>query len=94
MSTLLADLQAKGLLGETLVIVATEFGRTHRINDSNGRGRLDRTVTRLLAGAGMKGGQAYDDTHSDNFEGAPGCGTPSALGALSSTSKGDDASPC
>ncbi len=32
-----ADLQAKGLLAQTLVVLGTEFGRTSRINDNDGR---------------------------------------------------------
>ena len=36
MSALFADLKAKGLLGETLVVLGTEFGRTPRINDNDG----------------------------------------------------------
>ncbi len=36
MSALLADLQAKGLLHQTLVVLGSEFGRTPRINDNDG----------------------------------------------------------
>ena len=32
-----ADLQAKGLLDQTLGVLGTEFGRTPRINDNDGR---------------------------------------------------------
>ena len=37
MSTLLADLDSKGLLDQTVVVLGTEFGRTSRINDNDGR---------------------------------------------------------
>ena len=37
MSTLLADLESRGLLDRTLVVLRTEFGRTPRINDDDGR---------------------------------------------------------
>ena len=37
MSALLADLQAKGLLDQMLVVLGTEFGYTPRINDNDGR---------------------------------------------------------
>ena len=37
MSALLADLQADGLLNQTLVVLGTEFGRTPRINDNDGQ---------------------------------------------------------
>ncbi len=37
MSALLAELQGKGLLGRTLMVLGTEFGRTPQLNGSNGR---------------------------------------------------------
>ncbi len=37
MSALLADLQAKGLLDQTLVVLGTEFGPKPWINDNDGR---------------------------------------------------------
>ena len=37
MSAPLADLQAKGLLDQTLVVLGAEFGRTPRINDDDGK---------------------------------------------------------
>ncbi len=61
MIALLADLQSKGLLDQTLV-VGTEFGRTARVNDDDWREHHHKAFMRLLAGA---------DTHSDNFEGTP-----------------------
>ena len=52
MSALLAKLHAKRLLDQTLVVLGTEFARTTRINDNDGR---DTTITFLLAGAGIGG---------------------------------------
>ncbi len=37
MAALLADLEAKGLLDQTLVVLGTEFNPTPRINDNDGR---------------------------------------------------------
>ena len=62
-----ADLQAKRLLDQTLVVLGTEFSRTGQINDNDERYHHNRAFTCLLAGAGMGGG----DTCSDNFEGTP-----------------------
>ncbi len=45
-ATRYADLQAKGLLGQTLVVEGTEFGRTSRINDKGGPGKGSRWDTR------------------------------------------------
>jgi len=58
-STLLADLDARGLLDETLVVLATEFGRTPRINGNQGRDHHPRCFSMLLAGGGIRGGQVY-----------------------------------
>ena len=68
MSALLADLQAKGLLDQTLVVLGTEFGRTPRINDADGRDHHNKAFTCLLAGAGIKGGQAYGKTDGRGAE--------------------------
>ena len=56
MSAVLGDLQAKGLLGETLVVLGTESGRTPRINDNEGRDHHREAFRCLLAGAGIGGG--------------------------------------
>ncbi len=47
---------------KTLVVPGTEFGRTPRINDRDGRDHHNKAFTCLLAGAGIKGGQAYGKT--------------------------------
>jgi uncharacterized protein (DUF1501 family) len=63
-SALLDDLEALGLLGETLVIVAGEFGRTPRIgsstgnsNAADGRDHWSRCFSAAFAGGGVRGGQ-------------------------------------
>ncbi|MFK7849512.1 MAG: DUF1501 domain-containing protein [Akkermansiaceae bacterium] len=72
LSTLLSDLSAKGLLESTLVVVATEFGRTPKIvTDRVGRNHFPKAFSCLLAGGGIKGGQAYgatDETASNVVE--------------------------
>lgn len=62
LGTLLRDLERRGLLRETLVVVATEFGRTPQINSNNGRDHFPRTFSGLLAGGGIRGGIAYGKT--------------------------------
>src|SRR5262245_13333012 len=62
LSALLEDLAQRGLLGETLVAVAGEFGRTPKINATTGRDHWGRCQTALLAGGGVKGGQVYGAT--------------------------------
>jgi hypothetical protein len=58
-SALLEDLQQRGLLEETLVAVAGEFGRTPRINATAGRDHWAPCYTQLLAGGGIRGGRVY-----------------------------------
>ncbi len=63
LSGLLQDLEAKGLLESTLVVVATEFGRTPKIvQERSGRNHFPKAFSYLLAGGGIKGGQAYGKT--------------------------------
>jgi hypothetical protein len=58
-SALLEDLQQRGLLDDTLVAVAGEFGRTPRINATAGRDHWAPCYTQLLAGGGIRGGRVY-----------------------------------
>jgi hypothetical protein len=59
-SALLDDLDARGLLDETLVVWAGEFGRTPRISRGNaGREHWPRCYSAVLAGAGVRGGMVY-----------------------------------
>lgn len=58
-SALLEDLQDRGLLDETLVVVAGEFGRTPRINVTSGRDHWAPCYSQLLCGGGIRGGQVY-----------------------------------
>lgn len=56
-STLLQDLESRGLLQDTLVVLATEFGRSPEIDDALGRGHHPLAFTCLMAGGGIRGGQ-------------------------------------
>ena len=61
---LLDDLEASGLLDETLVVVMGEFGRTPTINAAGGRDHWGSVFSVALAGAGVPGGHvigASDD---------------------------------
>ena len=72
LSALLKDLDGKGLLESTLVVVATEFGRTPKIVQArSGRNHFPKAFSYLLAGGGIKGGQVYgktDETGSEVIE--------------------------
>lgn len=56
---LLVDLDERGLLDETLVMITSEFGRTPRVNTSNGRDHWARSYSMILAGGGITRGQIY-----------------------------------
>jgi len=62
LSTLLDDLARRGLLDDTLVVLATEFGRTPEINTNEGRDHHPKAFTCVLAGGGIKGGVVHGKT--------------------------------
>jgi hypothetical protein len=59
LSALLEDLEARGLLEETLVVWMSDMGRTPRINRDGGRDHWSFCSSLLLAGGGVRGGQVY-----------------------------------
>ncbi len=65
LTTLLSDLQERGLLEKTLVVLGTEFGRTPKINQNAGRDHHPAAFSCLLAGAGIKGGQVIGGTDAE-----------------------------
>ena len=62
LSALVTDLDNRGLLDETLLVVMGEFGRTPRINKDAGRDHWGRAGSMLFAGAGVRGGQVLGAT--------------------------------
>ncbi|MFY9255811.1 MAG: DUF1501 domain-containing protein [Fuerstiella sp.] len=67
-ATLINDLSQRGLLDNTLVIWMGEFGRTPKINENNGRDHWPKSWSTVLAGAGIKAGQAFGRTSADGME--------------------------
>jgi len=70
-STLINDLDERGLLDSTLVIVGTEFGRTPKINADSGRDHWPKVFSITMAGGGIKRGIVYgqsDQTATDVFD--------------------------
>ena len=64
-SQLMTDLAARGLLESTTIIWMGEFGRTPRINQGKGRDHYPNAWSAVLAGGGIKGGQAFGKTTDD-----------------------------
>ena len=69
LSVFLQDLDERGLLQTTTVIVWGEFGRTPRINAKGGRDHWPGTQSVLVAGGGIQGGRIIGE--SDRIGGVP-----------------------
>jgi len=65
-SALMDDLESRGLLEETLVVMMSDMGRTPQVNANSGRDHWSYCYTVLFAGAGIKGGTVYgaSDAHA------------------------------
>ena len=64
LSQLIIDLDQRGMLNETLVLVTSEFGRTPKINNTAGRDHWPRVFSTFLAGGPVKRGFAYGASDS------------------------------
>lgn len=66
---LITDLADRGMLKRTLVLVSSEFGRTPKVNGTNGRDHWPRVFSVAMAGGGVKEG--YIHGASDSLGGEP-----------------------
>jgi uncharacterized protein (DUF1501 family) len=67
-AALIKDLEQRGMLDSTLVMISSEFGRTPKINKDAGRDHWPRVFSVVFAGGGFKKGFVYgasDATGSD-----------------------------
>jgi hypothetical protein len=81
MSTLLLDLEDRGLLQSTLVITLSEFGRTPTINKDVGRDHFASAWSCSFAGCGIRGGAVHGKSDADGktvAEGQVGAGDVTA----------------
>ncbi|HYT93114.1 MAG TPA: DUF1501 domain-containing protein [Gemmataceae bacterium] len=67
LSSLIQDLGDRGMLDNTIVYCAGEFGRTPRINRNNGRDHWARSMAVVLAGGGFKRGYVHGTTDSQGM---------------------------
>ena len=65
---LLDDLQQRGLLDETLVVCAGEFGRSPQPNEQGGRDHWTKAFSAIVAGCGIPGGQVIGETDATASE--------------------------
>lgn len=62
LSTLVMDLERRKLFDRTLIVVSTEFGRPSGFDGRGGRGHHSGSFSAVLAGGGLKLGQAIGET--------------------------------
>jgi uncharacterized protein (DUF1501 family) len=67
-AALIRDLERTGLFASTLVVVASEFGRSPRINAQGGRDHWPRVASAVLAGAGVRQGCVYGSSDATGSE--------------------------
>jgi len=82
LSALIEDLDVRGLLDSTLIVVTGEFGRTPRINTNAGRDHWPECSSVLLAGGGVIGGAIHGS--SDRLGAYPAT-NPTTPGDLAAT---------
>jgi hypothetical protein len=67
-AALIRDLERRGMLASTLVCVATEFGRTPKINPTAGRDHWPKVFSIVMAGGGIKGGIVHGSSNATASE--------------------------
>jgi hypothetical protein len=65
LAALTRDLESRGMLGDTVIVVMGEFGRTPRINQNVGRDHWATSWSVLIGGGGLQGGRAIGSTDED-----------------------------
>jgi uncharacterized protein (DUF1501 family) len=78
---LVSDLQARGLLDTTLVLMLGEFGRGPVINKNAGRDHWTNCMSMLIAGGGFRSGQVIGSTDAKGYDIKERRITPSDLAA-------------
>jgi hypothetical protein len=68
LSALIRDLDSRGLLARTLILVSSEFGRTPKINQTAGRDHWPKVFSVMLAGGGIKGGAVFGSSNATASE--------------------------
>ena len=67
-AALIEDLDQRGLLDSTLVCLASEFGRTPKINGTAGRDHWPKVFSVVMAGGGIKNGMTYGTSNATASE--------------------------
>ena len=64
LAALISDLEHRGMLDSTMIVVSSEFGRTPKINQNQGRDHYP-IFSSVIVGGGIKGGMKYGATTPD-----------------------------
>jgi uncharacterized protein (DUF1501 family) len=67
-AALIRDLERRGLLQSTIVMLTTEFGRTPKINNTAGRDHYPKVYSIVMAGGGLKRGFVYGKSDATSTE--------------------------
>jgi len=89
-SALIADLEDRGMLETTLVLLLGEFGRTPKINNRAGRDHWPNAMSVLMAGAGVPGGTIVGATDSKGYYASENVYSPEDFAATLYTKMGID----
>jgi hypothetical protein len=81
LAALITDLDERGLLDDTLVMVTSEFGRTPKINTNAGRDHWPRVFSAVLAGGGIKRGYVHGASDATATQPEESPTTPADLAA-------------
>jgi hypothetical protein len=81
LSALVADLDERGILSETIVYCTGEFGRTPGVNSAAGRDHWARSMSALLAGGSLRRGLVHGSTDETGHEPATNPCSPDDLSA-------------
>ncbi len=90
LTALIGDLDDRGMLDETLIVVMGEFGRTPKLNTAAGRDHWPRVFSVLMAGGGVQGGQVIGSSDAVGESPKDSPVTPSDLAATIFTLLGID----
>ena len=80
LSALVEDLRVRGMLDSTLIVVTSEFGRTPKINQNQGRDHYP-VFSAVMMGGGIKGGIKHGATDKSGAAVAEGKVSPQDLNA-------------
>jgi hypothetical protein len=87
-SALVDDLDERGLMDNTLLIVLGEFGRTPKVNDRGGRDHWPHAMSVLMAGAGVPRGQVVGATDVKGYNASENVYSPEDFAASLYTKMG------